>query len=98
MMQTSPVGKRDMANTLEFSLSPRALRHQASESFAPFTFIPNAKIPDLSDTRREQREERFANLMKRPKHKQKFVGKFSEIPLSQSDKLMSAPLTMEDKN
>ena len=29
--------------------SPRGIRSIASESFAPFTVIPNAKIPDLSE-------------------------------------------------
>jgi len=38
--------------------SPRAVRSLATESFAPFTVIPNAKIPDLSEQRREEREER----------------------------------------
>lgn len=38
--------------------SPRAVRSIATEAFAPFTVIPNAKIPDLSEQRREEREER----------------------------------------
>ena len=56
-------------NTLN-SNSPRAVRSLASESFAPFTVIPNAKIPDLSEQRKEERQIRAENLLKRPKHKE----------------------------
>lgn len=73
------------------SVSPvRGIRSIPRESIAPFTFIPNAKIPDLSESRREEREERALNLLKRPKHK--CVGSLETTFLS--DKLMSAPLTM----
>ena len=73
------------------SVSPvRGIRSIPRESAAPFTFIPNAKIPDLSESRREEREERALNLLKRPKHK--VMGSLETTFLS--DKLMSAPLTM----
>lgn len=52
-----------------FQTSPRGVRTLNSEAFAPFTVIPNAKIPDLSEQRREEREDRVSNLLKRPKHK-----------------------------
>ena len=67
------------------------MRSLAGESFAPFSVIPNAKIPDMSESRRDEREDSLQNLLRRPKHKQ------SDRICSQSDKLMSAPLTMEDK-
>lgn len=35
----------------------RAVRSLQGESFAPFSVIPNAKIPDLSENRREERED-----------------------------------------
>jgi hypothetical protein len=35
-----------------------------------FTILPNSKIPDLSESRKEEREERILNLLKRPKHKE----------------------------
>lgn len=31
--------------------------------------MAGAKIPDLSESRKEEREERILNLLKRPKHK-----------------------------
>ena len=74
------------------SLSPNkgsTIRSIANEAFSPFTIIPNAKIPDLSENRKEEREEIATNLLKRPKHKFNKVG-----ALSNADKLMSAPLTM----
>jgi len=49
--------------------SPRAIRSIMQESVSAFTVIPNAKIPDFSETRREDREERVQNLLRRPKHK-----------------------------
>lgn len=49
--------------------SPRGIRSLVNESFAPFTVAPNAKIPDLSETRKVEREDRVANLLRRPKHK-----------------------------
>ena len=61
------------------------------ESVNAFTVIPNTKIPDLSESRREEREERLLNLLKKPEHK---VRARQEANISQSDKLMSAPLTM----
>ena len=51
------------------SKSPRAIRSIMQESSVPFTVIPNAKIPELSETRREDREESIQMLLKRPKHK-----------------------------
>lgn len=70
--------------------SPRAIRSIAQESLAPFTVIPNAKIPDLSEQRREERSVRAENLQRRPKHKEMSTA----ANMSQQDKLMSAPLTM----
>jgi len=32
--------------------------------------LTNSKIPDLSESRKEEREERILNLLKRPKHKE----------------------------
>lgn len=54
--QTHTLGQ-DFDNSVTVG-SPRAIRSIATESFAPFTVIPNAKIPDLSEQRREEREER----------------------------------------
>jgi hypothetical protein len=70
--------------------NPRAIRSIASESYAPFTVIPNAKIPDLSETRKEERSVRAEGLLRRPKHKEHK----NAANMSQQDKLMSAPLTM----
>lgn len=61
-----------MGNTVDsfpISGSPRAIRSLATESLAAFTVIPNAKIPDLTETRREEREEREMSILRRPKHK-----------------------------
>lgn len=58
----------DANNTI--SSSPRRIRSIASESLAPFTVIPNAKIPDLTEQRREERSVRAENLLRRPKHKE----------------------------
>lgn len=58
------VGKNiNMSQTMDrdpntANISPRAVRSLAVESYAPFTVIPNAKIPDLSENRREERDER----------------------------------------
>ena len=71
--------------------SPRGIRSLNLEAQAPFSVIPNAKIPDLSENRREERDERVQNLLKRPKHKQ--YNKMDGVS-SQQEKLMSAPLTM----
>ena len=75
------------------SRSPRGVTSINLESKAPFSIVPNAKIPDLSESRREERDQRASNLLRRPKHKQ-----YNKLECaSQQDKLMSAPLTMEDK-
>ena len=52
------------------TLSPRGVRSIANESLSAFTVIPNAKIPDLSEARNDDREERQLNLLRRPKHKE----------------------------
>ena len=88
MAQT--IGQEQFDNSVLVG-SPRAIRSIATESFAPFTVIPNAKIPDLSEQRREEREERAQNLLKRPRHKS-MVRDVAN--LSQQEKLMKAPLTM----
>ena len=49
--------------------SPRAIRSLYNEASTAFSVIPNTKIPDLSDSRREEREERLQNLLKKPDHK-----------------------------
>jgi hypothetical protein len=66
------------------------VRQIAAESFAPFSVMPNAKIPDLTESRRESKEERIVSLHKKPKHKTGFYSGAA----SQAEKLMSAPLTM----
>ena len=58
------------ANSTFGSGSPRAIRSVASESYAPFTVIPNAKIPDLTEERKEERLMRADALLRRPKHKE----------------------------
>ena len=78
-------------DTLNAYTSPRGIRAIASEAGAAFTVVPNAKIPEVSENRREEREESLQNLLRRPKHKQTLR---TEASLSQMDKLMSAPLTM----
>jgi len=54
---TQTIGAEAFDNSVSIG-SPRAIRSLATESYAPFTVIPNAKIPDLSEQRREEREER----------------------------------------
>ena len=49
--------------------SPRAIRSLYNEASTAFSVIPNTKIPDLSESRREEREERLQNLLKKPDHK-----------------------------
>jgi hypothetical protein len=49
--------------------SPRTVRPVKAETSIPFTVIPNAKIPDLTDQRREDRDERQHSLRRIPKHK-----------------------------
>ena len=56
-------------DTLNTSKSPRAIRSIYKESNSAFSVIPNTKIPDLSESRREEREERLQNLLKKPDHK-----------------------------
>lgn len=87
---THTIGQDTFDNSVMVG-SPRAIRSIATESFAPFTVIPNAKIPDLSEQRREEREERAQNLLKRPKHKSTVR---EPANISQQEKLMKAPLTM----
>lgn len=65
---------RDEGGSNTMMVSPRAIRNLATEAFAPFTVIPNAKIPDLSENRREERDERVQMLLKRPKHKETLRG------------------------
>jgi len=89
---TQTIGAEAFDNSVSIG-SPRAIRSLATESYAPFTVIPNAKIPDLSEQRREEREERAQNLLRRPKHKS-MVRDMANM--SQQEKLMKAPLTMED--
>ena len=71
-MANTTMGSQKKGDTSDIlgSLSPRNVRSNATESLAAFTVIPNAKIPDLQDTRVDDREERQANLLKRPKHKE----------------------------
>lgn len=57
MNQTATMG----GSTLDGS--PRAIRSLMKESQSPFTVYPNAKIPDLSETRREERELRVQSLL-----------------------------------
>ncbi len=66
------------------------VRVNHTESFAPFNVVPNAKIPDMTESRREEKDERTFSLHKKPKHK---CGFYSNAT-AQADKLMSAPLTM----
>ena len=61
-----------------------------SESTSPFTVLLE-KIPNLSEARREEREDRQASLMRRPKHKESAKPGTDTY---QQEKLMSAPLTM----
>lgn len=87
---TQTIGAEAFDNSVSI-VSPRAIRSLATESYAPFTVIPNAKIPDLSEQRKEEREERALNLLRRPKHKS-MVRDMANM--SQQEKLMKAPLTM----
>ena len=90
-MDTPKMGFNASTKIGNETADPRTIRSLTGESFAPFSIIPDAKIPDLSENRREEREDSLQNLLRRPKHKQ------FDRDASQSDKLMSAPLTMEDK-
>jgi len=69
--------------------SPRGVRTISVESYAPFTIIPNAKIPDLSSERKEQMAERTLMLLRKPRHQQPDFESTYNV-----DALMSAPLTM----
>ena len=53
----------------DMGTSPRAIRSLYNEASTAFSVIPNTKIPDLSESRREEREERLQNLLKKPDHK-----------------------------
>ena len=44
------------------SQSPRGVRSIVTESIQPFTVIPNAVIPDLTEQRKEDHEERQHSL------------------------------------
>ena len=84
-------GRSRTTNQLSLSGSPNKLvRTVGAETCEPFSFIPNAKIPDLAESRREESEERRMHLMRQPKHK----TQHSFGPSYQAEKLMSAPLTM----
>lgn len=48
----------NLTTRIDNNRSPRGIRSLNLESNAPFSVIPNAKIPDLSETRREERDER----------------------------------------
>ena len=63
---TQPMSDRNSMNHSNL----RAIRSIASESYAPFTVIPNAKIPDMSESRKEERTMRAEGLLRRPKHKE----------------------------
>tara|TARA_B110000503_G_scaffold100890_1_gene150886 strand:- start:98 stop:325 length:228 start_codon:yes stop_codon:yes gene_type:complete len=43
----------------DMGTSPRAIRSLYNEASTAFSVIPNTKIPDLSESRREEREERL---------------------------------------
>jgi len=49
--------------------TPSLARGVGKEISEPFTFIPNAKIPDLTENRKEESQERRMTLLKQPKHK-----------------------------
>jgi hypothetical protein len=67
---TLDLGKTGKNTSLSRTMnsSPRGVRTISVESYAPFTVIPNAKIPDLSENRREQMAERTLMLLRKPKH------------------------------
>ena len=85
----TPFGRRTEGDMSTTGQKKQRVRSLWSETCAPFTIQANAKIPDISEERREERIERAQNLLKRPKHKERdFLSE------ANSDKLMSAPLTM----
>ena len=53
-----------------FASSPSAVRSHGRESLPAFIILPGSKIPDISESNKEVREERILNLLKRPKHKE----------------------------
>jgi len=53
-----PKPEFNLTTRTENQRSPRGIRSLNLEANAPFSVIPNAKIPDLSETRREERDER----------------------------------------
>ena len=62
-------GRTD-ASRFRTSLSPRNVRGIMTESINAFTVFEGQKIPDVSEARLDDREERQAHLLKRPKHKE----------------------------
>ena len=60
-----------------FSSSPSAIRSHGKESLPAFTILAGSKIPELSESRKEEREERILNLLKRPKHKEHLGALYS---------------------
>lgn len=67
------------------------LRSVFCETAAPFTILLDSKIPDLTEERNEQKEERQSSLRRIPKHKTD--PSYSGTNFA-AEKLMSAPLTM----
>ena len=49
--------------------SQSAVRSLMTETTAPFTIMTTAKIPDMKETRLEEREERLSSLYRKPAHK-----------------------------
>lgn len=66
-----------------------SVRFMSEEKKAPFSVIPNAKIPDLTEFKTVERDERKQSLNRKPKHKFRDYG-----AANQQDKLLNAPLTM----
>jgi hypothetical protein len=53
-----PKPEFNLTTRTDMNRSPRGIRSLNLEASAPFSVIPNAKIPDLSENKREEREER----------------------------------------
>lgn len=53
-----PKPEFNLTTRTDMNRSPRGIRSLNLEAQAPFSVIPNAKIPDLSENRREERDER----------------------------------------
>lgn len=68
-MGNTGISNRPYADMMNSSKGGSMVRTFASESTSPFTVLQGAKPPDLSEFRREEREERQASLMRVPKHK-----------------------------